>query len=170
MKFTSAEASKLLRTLLEEHTNLVNSERSLDTFGAFANEDLDSIRPQYNYSDYQKKLADLEKKIRTIKHAINVFNVNTILPNTDGVTIDQALVYLPQLTARKQKLGVMARRLSKERLQSGRTTTAAVSEFRYANYEIASAEADYKKTLEEIRTLQSALDLVNNTEPFEIDI
>ncbi len=170
MKYTSAEASKLLRSLLEEQTNLVNRERSLDTFEAFANEDLDTIRPEYDYADYQKKLADLEKKIRTIKHAINTFNVNTVLPNTDGLTIDQVLVYLPQLTARKQRLGTMARRLPKERLQSGRTTTAAVSEFRYANYDVASVEADYKSTLDEIIALQSALDLLNNTEKFEIDI
>ena len=170
MKYTSAEASKLLRTLSDEHTNLVNRERTLDTFGAFVNEDLDTIRPEYDYVEYQKKLSDLEKKIRTIKHAINTFNVNTVLPNTDGLTIDQALVYLPQLTARKQKLGVMARRLPKERLQSNRTTTAAVSEFKYANYEIAEAEEDYKKTVEEITALQTALDLINNTESFEIDV
>lgn len=170
MKYTSAEASKLLRTLSEEHTNLVNRERSLDTFGAFANEELDSIRPEYDYTDYQKNLADLEKKIRVIKHAINMFNVSTVLPDTDGMTIDQALVYLPQLTARKQKLGMMARRLPKERLQNSRTTTAAVSEFRYANYDVRSAEEEYKKTVDTITTLQSALDLINNTETFEIDL
>ncbi len=36
MKYTSAEASKLLRTLSEEHSDLAGRERSLDTFGAFA--------------------------------------------------------------------------------------------------------------------------------------
>ncbi|MCD8082395.1 MAG: hypothetical protein LUE86_02430, partial [Clostridiales bacterium] len=142
MKYTSAEASKLLRTLSEEHSNLVSCERSLDTFGAFANEDLDSIRPEYDYVTYQKKLMDLERKIRVVKHAINLFNTSTVLPNTDGLTIDQALVYLPQLSARKQKLGAMARRLPKERLRSNRTTTAAVSEFQYANYDVDAAKDD----------------------------
>lgn len=145
MKYTSSEASKLLRTLTEEHNNLTSRERLLNTFGAFANEDLDLIRPDYDYIDYQNKLARLEAKIRTVKHAINTFNVNTVLPNTNGLTIDQALVYLPQLTARKRRLETMARRLPKERIQNNRTTSAAVSEFLYANYEIADAQADYKK-------------------------
>ncbi|MCD7763953.1 MAG: hypothetical protein LUI14_12320 [Lachnospiraceae bacterium] len=148
----------------------MNRERSLDTFGAFANEDLDSIRPEYDFVKYQEELAGLEKKIRVIKHAISMFNVNTVLPNMDGLTIDQALVYLPQLTAQKQKLGIMARRLPKERLQNSRTTTAAVSEFCFANYDIKTAKEEYKMTVDTITALQSALDLINNTETFEIDL
>ncbi len=145
-------------------------ERSLDTFGAFANEDLDTVRPEYDYNDYQAQMAEIERKIRKVKHAINVFNVTTVLPDTGGMTIDEALVYLPQLSARKRKLATMSMRLAKERLQSSRTTTAAVSEFKYANYEIAAAKADYEKTAAEITAIQSALDLINNTETFEIDI
>ncbi|MCD8048946.1 MAG: hypothetical protein LUG52_04970 [Clostridia bacterium] len=170
MKYTPAEASKLLRTLTEEHGNLKERERSLDTFGAFANEDLDTVRPEYDYNDYQAKMAELEGKIRKVKHAINVFNVTTALPDTGGMTIDEALVYLPQLSARKRKLATMSMRLAKERLQSSRTTTAAVSEFKYANYEIDAAKADYEKTSAEITAIQSALDLINNTETFEIDL
>ncbi len=58
MKYTSAEASKLLRTLSEEHNSLRSMESDLDTFGAFANEDIESIRPEYNYADYQAELLD----------------------------------------------------------------------------------------------------------------
>ncbi|MCC8131479.1 MAG: hypothetical protein LUC38_02780 [Oscillospiraceae bacterium] len=170
MKYTPAEASKLLRTLTEEHDNLAARERSLDTFGAFANEDLETVRPDYDYADYQRELSELERKIRTVKHAINVFNVTTVLPDTDGMTIDEALVCLPQLSARKRKLSTMSLRVQKERLMSTRTTTAAVSEFKYANYDIAEAKADYERTVAEITAIQTALDLVNNTEMFEIDV
>ncbi len=170
MKYTSAEAAKLLRTLTEEHANLTSLERSLYYFAAFAGEDLETMRPAYDYTAYQAQLEALEQKIRTVKHAINTFNVTTVLPDTDGVTIDQALVYLPQLTARKQKLARMAGRLPKTRLQSGRTTTAAVSEFEYANYDVAEAKKDYEKTVAQISALQSALDRINNTVSFEIEL
>ncbi|MCD7828015.1 MAG: hypothetical protein LUG85_05715 [Clostridiales bacterium] len=169
MKYTSAEASKLLRTLTEEHNNLADRERSLDTFGAFANEDPAAVRPDYDYAEYQARLSELEEKIRKVKHAINVFNVTTVLPET-GMTIDETLVLLPQLSARKRKLSVMSMRVQKERLMNTRTTTAAVSEFMYANYDIAEAKSDYDKTVAEITAIQTAIDLVNNTETFEIDI
>ncbi len=32
---------------------------------------MDSIRPDYDYAEYQKELADLEGKLRTVKHAMN---------------------------------------------------------------------------------------------------
>ncbi|MCD8005964.1 MAG: hypothetical protein LUF29_03175 [Oscillospiraceae bacterium] len=169
MKYTPAEASKLLRTLTEEYDNLAARERSLDTFGAFANEDLETVRPDYDYAEYQRELSELERKIRTVKHAINVFNVTTVLPDTD-MTIDEALVCLPQLSARKRKLAAMSMRVQKERLMTTRTTTAAVSEFKYANYDIVEAKSDYERTVAEITAIQTALDLVNNTETFEIDI
>ncbi len=170
MKYTSAEASKLLRALGEKYETLRRMEDDLDTFGAFAGEDIESIRPEYDYAAYQAELAEMEGKVRAVKHAINLFNVTTVLPGTDGVTIDQALVLLPQLNSRKVKLRTMAGRMAKQRLQSNRTTTQAVSEFRYTNYDPAVAKADYEKTVEQITTLQTALDLVNNTVVFEIDI
>lgn len=104
MKYTPAEASKLLRTLTEEYDNLAARERSLDTFGAFANEDLAAVRPDHDYANYQAQLSELERKIRTVKHAINVFNVTTVLPETDGMTIDEALVFLPQLSEHSSSL------------------------------------------------------------------
>ncbi len=170
MKYTPAEASKLLRTLTDERDDLASRERSIDTFTAYANEDLATVRPEYDYAEYRAQLTELERKIRVIKHAINVFNVTTVLPNTGGMTIDEALVYLPQLSSRKRRLYTMSMRVQKERLTSSRTTTAAVSEFKYANYDIATARRDYESTVTQITAIQTSLDVVNNTETFEIDV
>ncbi len=170
MKYTSSEASKLLRTLINDHNTLLNRERNVTTFGAFANEDVEALRPDYDYNAYQDKIAEVERKIRIVKHAINMFNLQTVLPETNGLTIDQALVYLPQLTNRKYKLDQMADRLPRERLSSNRTTTAAVSEFLYANYDVAKAQEDYDTTVAEILKIQSTLDTINNTVTFDINI
>ena len=98
MKYTSSEAAKLLRTLNEEYNNLKEKELQSYVFIAAVGEDLESIRPSYNYSEVQEQLDVLEQKIRIVKHAINEFNLKTIVPGFD-MTIDQMLIYLPQLTS-----------------------------------------------------------------------
>ena len=43
-------------------------------------------------------------------------------------------------------------------------------EYTYANYDIEQAEADYQSTSDELARVQNALDLINSTVQFEIDI
>lgn len=65
----------------------------------------------------QLQLRELEDKIRKVKHAINQFNLTQDVPGFN-MTIDQMLIYIPQLTARKNKLNRMRSRLPKERVQA----------------------------------------------------
>ena len=105
MRYTSAQAAKLLRRLREEHQRLLAREAETQVFLAAVGEDVEALRPAYDYRAVQDKLAELEKQIRTIRHAMNLFNLNTVV---EGMTIDELLVYLPQLGERKEKLGRMA--------------------------------------------------------------
>lgn len=43
-------------------------------------------------------------------------------------------------------------------------------EYRYANYDVARAEADYRAVADEIAALQLELDLVNQTEVFSVEL
>lgn len=43
-------------------------------------------------------------------------------------------------------------------------------EYRYANYDVAQAEADYRAVADEITALQLELDLVNQTEVFSVEL
>lgn len=43
-------------------------------------------------------------------------------------------------------------------------------EYRYANYDVAQAEADYRAVADEIAALQLELDLVNQTEVFSVEL
>ena len=99
MKFTSAQAAKLLKKLNEEYNALVRKERMSSTFLAASGENPESLRPEYDYAETQQKLNELEKKTRTVRHALNVFNSTHEVPGFD-MTVDQILVYIPQLTAR----------------------------------------------------------------------
>ena len=168
MKYTSSEAAKLLRSLNDEYTKMLERERQCSLFVVSLGEDAESIRPSYDYQAVQEKLAELERKIRIVKHAINQFNVTCVVPET-GMTIDQILVYIPQLSSRKNKLDLMMKRLPKQRYRDNFRTSTIV-EYEYANYDIEKAEEDYKAVSAELSRVQTALDVLNNTLTMEIDV
>ena len=146
MKYTSAEAAKLLRSLNEEHDTLLLRENQSKSFVAALSEDPDSVRPEYDYEDVQKKLAETERRIRIVKHAINLFNVTHTVPGFD-MTIDEVLVYIPQLSNRKNRLAQLAGVLPKTRERVA--PQSSVIDYRYANYDV---------------------DVVNTTEQMDIEL
>ena len=128
---------------------------------------MEDARPEYDYHAVQAKFAQLEQQIRTLKHAINTFNLSQEVPGT-GMTIDQVLVYIPQLTERKRKLSAMKQRQKKQREE--KYAASHFIEYIYANYDPAQAAADYDAVSKELAKVQNALDLVNSTAPFDIDL
>lgn len=71
MKYTSAQANKLLKKLNDEYSALLDKEQRSRDFRAAMGEDVESVRPAYDYAETQARLAELEGKIRALKHAIN---------------------------------------------------------------------------------------------------
>lgn len=170
MEYTSSEANKLLRRLNEERSALLDKEEKSSTFLAAMGEDPETLRPEYDYAETQKALEELDRKIRAVKHAINGFNLSCQVPGFQ-MTIDQMLVYIPQLTARKQKLAQMMGRLPKQRdMGSIYGHASNIIDYSYANYDIKAAEADYEAVSDELARAQTALDVLNNTEKMEIVI
>ena len=170
MRYTSSEANKLLRRLTEERDALLVKELKSSTFLAAMGEDVDSVRPDYDYAQTQKELEELDRKIRMVKHAINGFNVSHEVQGFD-MTIDQMLVYIPQLTSKKKKLSNMKSRLPKQReMAGGFGHTGSIIDYCYANYNIGKAEADYAAVSDERARAQTALDAVNSIETMEIDL
>ena len=108
MRYTSAEANKLLKGIEARIEDLKAKEIKSRSFHAASTEDPEALRPAYEFEETQRKIALLENDVRTVKHAINMFNVTHTVPGFDGLTIDQALVYLPQLSNRVRKLHTMA--------------------------------------------------------------
>ena len=168
MKCTSAEAAKLLRKLNEEQQAIKDRESKSSVFIAAIEEDLEEARPDYRYSETQERLAALEAKVRKVKHAINTFNLTTQVPDFD-MTVDQILVYIPQLSEKKRKLSMMASRLPKERMSSGGVGRTLV-EYLYANYDVEEVARDLAEVSDELSRAQTALDVVNNSVVFDIDL
>lgn len=167
MKYTSAEANKLLKSLNEERDTILNLEENGKSFIAATIEDIEAVRPDYSYADTQQKLAAVEAKIRRVKHAINIFNTTTKVPGFD-MTIDEILVYIPQLSARKYRLATMANVLPQKREKS--SGQGNIIDYRYANYDVNAAGVDAKAASDILAKVQTALDLVNSTMTMEIEL
>ncbi|MBQ9870803.1 MAG: hypothetical protein IJM27_02635 [Eubacterium sp.] len=172
MKYTSAEANKLLREKNDLLKKLQKKESMTSEFVVSLGEDPESVRPEYDYNEMKTRMGQVEKEIRRIKHAINVFNSVTVVPEFD-MTIDEMLVYIPQLTAEKTKLEKMSSALPKQRREDThyyRSASSNLVEYVYANYDIAKAEEDYQKVSRELARAQTALDVINNSVRFELEV
>lgn len=167
MKYTSAEANKLLRKLNDEKTSVIYREENGKEFLAAVGEDIESVRPKYDFTETQNAIAGIETKIRKLKHAINVFNSTTIIPEFD-MTIDEMLVYIPQLTAAKNKLARMKDKLPKVREQT--RVNSSILDYRYLNYDVETVAAEYEKVTDTLSKAQNALDSVNMNQTLEVDI
>ena len=170
MLYTSAEANKLLREKNDRLKKIQRREGQTSSYTVSLGEDAESVRPEYSYSEMQGQMEKMMAEIRRIKHAINVFNTVTMIPGFN-MTIDEMLVYIPQLNAQKGRLENMSSMLPKQRkdeLYSYRSSGSTIVEYVYANYDISQAEKDYRKVSRELSRAQTALDVVNNSVKFEI--
>lgn len=169
MVYTSAEAAKLLRALNEEHDALIIEMEQKATFMAALGEDPDSVRPEFDYEAVWEKNLTLEDRIRKVKHAINVFNASTVIDEM-AMTIDQILIYIPQLTAQKNRLADMASRLPKQRENVAYGRTSPIIDYKYTNYDIEIAKGQLQAVSDQLSKAQLALDLANSTLTFEIEV
>lgn len=168
MEFTSASAYKYIKGLQDEKDRLLSAERETCTYVLSEGEVSDP--PAYDYEHTRQGVDEIDRKTCAIRHALHRFNLQTTLPKS-GITIDEALIVLAQLSAKRACLSILASNLPKERLgDRTRGGGARVIEYEYANYDIAQAESDYKAVMEMISNLQLEIDLVNQTEIFAVDI
>ena len=169
MLVTSAKAAKILRQLNDELSTLQLREQNSSSFVAAIQEDIESVRPAYSFGEMREAQAEVERKIRKVKHAVNVFNTTTLVPDFN-ITIDEMLVYLPQLNRQCQILSGMRDAMPKTRVSYGYSGGGSIIDYKYANYDIEEAGKRYTELADTLARAQTALDLVNSTVEFEIDI
>lgn len=169
MLITSAKAAKMLRQLNDELRTLQVREEKTKTFVVALQEDIESVRPKYNFKEMRDAQAEVERKIRKLKHALNVFNTTTVVPDFD-MTIDEMLVFLPQLNKQCSLLSGMRDAMPKVRVSSGYSGNSAILDYQYTNYDIEEANKLYIELSDILAKAQTALDLINSTVEFEIDI
>ena len=166
-EFTSASAYKQIRALEEEKAHVLEQERMSSTYVLAVDEEGEP--PEYDYFAVREQVADLDRKVRTLRCAMHAFNVRTVLPES-GVSIDEALVLMAQLNEEKRRLGMLRSNMPKQRLGDMRYRMSKVVEYQYANYDVERAEADFQEVSERIRALQMEIDYANQTITFEVEL
>ncbi len=166
MKYTSASVNKLIR-ILEDRKSYLLGQESNDSTYILAEDEKEEI-PAYDFSDTNRQVDELDEKIRTLRHALNVFNTTTILPI--GISIDQALVEMAQLNQKLPRLDMMRKAKNKRRLSGMNAGRRDVAEYEYLNYDPKIVEEIYDRDLRRVQSIQLALDKVNQTVEFEVDI
>ena len=83
MKYTSAEAAKLIKSLNEQRSALANEIIKKSTFPAAMGEDPETVRPEFNLTEALRTLEKLEERIRRVKHELNMFNATIGLFQSD---------------------------------------------------------------------------------------
>ena len=165
--FTSAAANKYLRKLEDEKYHLTCQENETCTYVLAIDEE--PCPPDYDYAATTQRITEIDAEVLKLRHALHQFNARTMLPNSD-MTIDEALVAMAQLSVMARRLQVLRSYQPRSRVDGAYRSSRNIVEYRYANYDIASAEADYQRVTEQIADLQLKLDLVNQTETFTVDL
>ncbi len=166
---TSAYASKMLKQLEEDKNFWVNKERSSCTYVAAVGEE--AVIPEYDYAEVAATIAEIDKKMCAIKHAINLANVsNRVDVAGESLTIDMILVKMAQLNQRKAILDYMRKLQPKTRQEQSYGNRTATPEYQYINYDLDLIKAEYEQVSTEIMNLQLALDKYNQTFEFEVEM
>ena len=156
--FTSASASKFIKSLENEKELLLSREAENSTYVRAQGEVEEP--PEYDYATTRAAVDQIDEKVRRIRHAQHAFNATAEVPG-EGMTVDEALVALAQMNA---KLAVLAR------VGQGWGNTQGVIEYEYANYDVERAAADYAELFQRIADMQLNIDLVNQTKTFEVEL
>lgn len=164
MKITSAAANKMVRELNNQIDMLKIVEDQSEKYNCSVGENPDDVKPEYNFFDTQEKLWDLEDQVRKLKHAINVFNTSTYISKFN-MTIDQILIWMPQLSQRITKLEKMASRIPKIRVNQYGSN---IVDYQIINYDLKEIKNELDKHVKLLNDVQNELDIINNTKEFDI--
>ena len=164
-KITSAYANKMLRSLEEDKAFWVNKEASSSTYVAAVNEE--PVIPEYDYMTVAHTIDEIDRKIITIKHALNLTNATAkVQVGEQEMSIDSILVRMAQLNKRKAVLDDMRKRL----YGSAFSSSGSAPEYKYINYDPELIRQEYDRISNMIMDMQIALDRYNQTVLFEVDI
>ena len=150
---TINEIGKKIGDLKTERERLIEKDKKLRVFRASEFEDLEKLRPDYDYEGLQSELDGVEEEIRnlTVK-AISILSTQKVNEFHDMTVLD-LLLYLRDLKEKEERLYEMTTHLERERHAS-----AHLLEYEYINYDISKVEEDLRKTREELKKVRTFFD------------
>lgn len=164
MKMNSDYANKTIKNLQAEIDSILQEESNIRTYSHAASEK--PVITPYSFSNTQKKLVELRRKIAVIRHAINKFNIRTRLSGYE-MTVDEGLGYMSVLHNEKKRLYAMTQIPDVERTRSYGSKEA---DYVHRNFDLAEVQEAYKNVCDELMRLQQAINVANLTKEFDVDI
>lgn len=161
MKMCNSEAMKAVKELEEKKKNLIFTEDNRSKISYKEGEE--KVLTKYDYAQTRKSVAEIDEKIRKIKHALAKSNCTTVIDDF-GITIGEALVYLAQLNAEYRQLDD----LSGYPKLARRITANGVLEYTECLYDPEEATRDLEALHSKICKLQVAIDRANLTNYIEV--
>ena len=149
---TINEIGKRIGDLKTERERLIEKDKKLRVFRASEFEDLEKLRPDYDYEGLQSELDGVEEEIRNLTaKAISILTTQKVNEFHDMTVLD-LLLYLRDLKEKEERLYEMTTHLERERHASH------LLEYEYINYDISKVEEDLRKTREELEKVRTFLD------------
>ena len=150
---TINEMGKKIEDLKTERERLIEKDKKLRVFRASEFEDLEKLRPDYDYDGFQTELDRVEEEIRKLTaKAISILTTQKVNEFHDMTVLD-LLLYLRDLKEKEERLYEMTTHLERERHAS-----AHLLEYEYINYDISKVEEDLRKTREELKKVRTFFD------------
>ena len=151
---TINEMGKIIGDLKTERERLIEKDKKLRVFRASEFEDLEKLRPDYDYDSVHKGLDHLDETIRNLTaKAVTILATERVKEYHDMTVLD-LLLYLNDLKEKEERLYEMTTHLEKERHFS----SSFLLEYEYINYDISKVEEDLRKTREELEKVRTFFD------------
>ena len=163
MFFTISEMEKELEKYKERNRLLASIEEYNSTYDMCNGEDVDIVRPKYDYEKTQKELKENIEVIMCIKYAIDNALSTFTVPEYN-MTLDELKMYIEYLDKRISRLYSL-----KMRSFFNRSMCDGIIEYEYRNFDIEEVEKDYDDATMELRRAKDTLYKYLATEEFETD-
>ena len=163
MFFTISEMEKELEKYKERNRLLASIEEYNSTYDMCNGEDVDIVRPKYDYEKTQKELKENIEVIMCIKYAIDNALSTFTVPEYN-MTLDELKMYIEYLDKRVNRLYSLKRCSFFNRYMD-----EGIIEYEYRNFDIEEVEKDYDDATLELRRAKDTLYKYLATEEFETD-
>lgn len=154
MTITIKEAMKKINFLQQQLSGLLNDEQ-LNNYTMYIDVK-DKEETDYDFDAITREMDDLQNQILLIRRAVNKANQETLVGIQD-YTISDSLVKIGLLNEKANRL----RDLSTYKQRERSTTYNGVIEITERLYDVKIAHQQYMDTVEEIHSLQTAIDKAN---------
>ena len=161
MKMCNSEAMKLIKELESKKNKLIYNEDNHSKISYKEGEE--KVLTNYDYAQTRKDIAEIDERIRKIKHALAAVNCNIVIDDF-GITIGEALVYLAQLNCEYNQLDDLSDSVKLSR----RITPNGIIEYTECLYDPEKVAKDMEDLHTKIGKLQVAIDRANLTNYIDV--